>query len=295
VGVGISVKTLPSGCFRLVTLGVPVPSACPCHPQRCRLLQICGFGRCHGWFHSSSWLRRGSRGRCIPHQAQREAVLALNLRCSEDRNWERELGQSTLGPDHTQPYAYAGKVGTLWLDLLVLGPIAAGAAWKRQGGFISGGECLSEQGLALLELRDTGRTPSRHACWTSQSLLFRALQALALFCKGFRSRPEIAKVKQEMQQPDHTWIVSGKLFSPVYPLCVSTGQCECRKPSDFLPRSSLRSERWREARCVERPREGLRHLLCLWIRDVLGVGSRVLAWGFLAAIPGCGSSSRPCG
>lgn len=51
------------------------------------------FGLCHGRFHSSSQLRTGSWGRWIPPHAQREAVLALNSHCSEDRNWERELGQ----------------------------------------------------------------------------------------------------------------------------------------------------------------------------------------------------------
>lgn len=56
-----------------------------------------------------------------------------------------------------------------------------------------------------------------------------------------------------MQHPDHTSIVSRKLFSAVYIFCVSMDQCHGLKPSDFLPHSSRRSEGWREVCCVEQP------------------------------------------
>lgn len=169
MGVGSSVKTLPSGCLCLLTLGLPVPSACLCHLSfagSCRpfealclwplLWEISLAARQEQALRGAEFLTKHSERQSLPW------IVAI-LRIGTGReNW----ASKHLVPDQTQPWKYIGKAGTLWLNLMwfdICSPIAAGAAWKRQGGFISGGECLSKQGLTLLALWDTGVILSRHA------------------------------------------------------------------------------------------------------------------------------------
>lgn len=170
MGVGSSVKTLRSGCLCLLTLGVPVPSACLCHLQLCRLLQTfwstVSLAPAMGDFTLAARREQALRdAEFLTKHSERQSLpwIVAILRIGTGReNW----ASKHLVPDQTQPWKYIGKAGTLWLNLMwfdICSPIAAGAAWKRQGGFISGGECLSKQGLTLLALWDTGVILSRHA------------------------------------------------------------------------------------------------------------------------------------
>lgn len=117
MGVGNSVKTLPSECFCLLALGVPVPSACLCHPQLCRLLQIywstVSLAPAMGNFTLAASQEQALRdAEFLTKHSERQFLpwIVAMLRIGTGReNW----ASKHLVPDQTQPYKYIGKAGTL--------------------------------------------------------------------------------------------------------------------------------------------------------------------------------------